>query len=131
MSTLQEQIQADFQKARKNKETEEALILSVVLGELDRQEQKVLSDENVVKLIKKISEDAEVTGQHNEVKILKKYLPELLTKERLIDIITVIISDNKLEGMRGLGVVMKTLKEQFINRYDGKMASQIAKELLA
>ena len=130
MKKLIDKIKDDFQKSRKSKNKERSLLLSVVLGEIDRAPSKNLTNDDIVKIIKKIQSDALLTGKDKEAKMLAKYLPQMLTKEELTNAINIIIRNNDLKGMKGMGVIMNELKKLFPNRYDGKLVSEIAKKEL-
>lgn len=60
-----------------------------------------------------------------DVVVLEKYLPEMLDEEDLRKV----AEASKLLGWK-MPDMMKHLRDQFPNRYDGKLASTIAKEIL-
>ena len=60
-----------------------------------------------------------------DVIVLEKYLPEMLDEEALRDIAAAML----LQGKK-MPDMMKHLRTDFPNQYDGKLASTIAKEIL-
>lgn len=60
-----------------------------------------------------------------DVIVLEKYLPEMLDEEALRDIAAAML----LQGKK-MPDMMKHLRTDFPNQYDGKLASSIAKEIL-
>src|SRR5437588_6702843 len=62
-----------------------------------------------------------------EAKILDEYLPVGLTREELQSAIAAQIS----AGASQIGPIMKSLREQFGARLDGKLASELIKQALA
>ena len=59
---------------------------------------------------------------------LEGLLPTALGEEQLRDTIRQIVEET---GATSLGPVMKTLGERYAGQYDGKMASTLAREILA
>lgn len=61
-----------------------------------------------------------------EIAILEEFLPKQLSEEKLRYIIQAMIND----GLSSLGLIMKVLKANYAGQYNGKVASNIIKELL-
>lgn len=101
----------------------ESTLLGTLIGELSRNKLKDFSDELVIKAIKKMIE----TGSEDEIEILEKFLPSILSEDELEVIIKEIISTNSYSGMKDMGKVMKHLTENYLGRYDGKIASDLVK----
>lgn len=60
-----------------------------------------------------------------DILVLENYLPEELTEEDLREMAAAhLLSGDKMPAM------MKNLRENFVGRFDGKLASTIAKEIL-
>jgi len=135
--TLQEQIKSDMVNAMKSKDQEVLGLLRVVSGEFPRTEhyQKVskdLPDNEVIKILRKMSENAKEQGNENEVKILGKYLPEMLDSDQIGLILTDIIATNGFSGMKDMGKVMGKIKTLPIaSQIDGKIASDLLKKMLS
>lgn len=126
--SIQEQIKADFVSAMKEQNKEIKLLLSVVIGEMDRVN-KVLTDEQVISVVKKMIEGAKTTNNLDEVAILEKYLPKQLSEEQLNGLISALIFSNNYTA-KDMGKIMSSLKESHAGQYDGKLASSLVKELL-
>ena len=78
-----------------------------------------------------MSENATELGNLEEVEILDKYLPKMLEELQVRTIVGGIIQKNGFTEMRVMGRVMGTLKTHPMTaQIDGKLASQITKELL-
>ena len=65
------------------------------------------------------------------MKYLEEYLPQMMTNEKLENIIDSAISDLGLSTMKDMGKVMGYLKETFPNQYDAKHASTYIKSKLS
>jgi len=126
---LQEKIKADMVAAMKNKNEDVKSLLRVVLGEFN-QIGKEVSDEDAIRIIKKMKENAIEMGNQIEVDILDPYLPSMLEPKQLEILIKGIIQKNSFEGMKDMGKVMGELKTNYGSTYDGKLASDIVRNNL-
>lgn len=66
-----------------------------------------------------------------EISILSEYLPKQLTREKLKEKITKIVSDLGATSMKDMGIVMKEAKAQIGTAADGRTINEVVKELLA
>lgn len=141
--TLYEKIKADCLVLRKEQQKEEAGVLLVVLGEAETKAKQVkpamleadgsLPDHEVLKIIKKNIDDAITTlnAKKDNRKaqltrdLLEPYMPQMLTAEELQDILTSAVE------VENLGTAMKFLKENYAGKYDGKIASEVARNMFA
>jgi uncharacterized protein YqeY len=102
-----------------NRETTDEDIINAVKRELKMATQSKESGAPFNKLIFSISEE---------------FLPKIMTEEELTKTIEVIINDLLKSGSeknpRLMGNIMKVLKTDYKDLYDGKMASQLTKKLL-
>lgn len=61
-----------------------------------------------------------------EISYLEEFLPQQISADKLRDILT---SYKTQENPKNMGEVMKYLKTNFEGQYDGKLASDLAKEI--
>lgn len=127
--TIQEQINIDLKNAMLNKDNNKRDLLRVVIGEINRID-KNLSDEQVIKIIKKMFENAVELGNVTEQEILNTYLPKMLSIDELTSIINNFIKDNNLTSVKETGKVMQFLKQTYNSLYDGKDVNNILKQIL-
>jgi len=126
-------LKAERISAMKEKNTIKKNILSTLIGEIERENKSGngdLSETKIMKIIKKMVDNNITTGDFEENKYIDIYLPKMLSDEDLETIISKIISDNNLEGMKAMGVIMKNLNQNYAGQFDGKNASIISKKLL-
>lgn len=71
-----------------------------------------------------------VESYQQEVDILKKYMPSMLSEDELNDIIDNVISSTKAESIKDFGNVMKEITPLVKNRCDMKELSNSIKERL-
>ena len=133
--SLQSKIREDMVAAMKLRDRDTVDLLRVVAGEFGREMKDVrieLTDNQAISILKKMKENAIELGNLNEVEILDKYLPQMLGELQVKTIVGGIIQKNGYTEMRDMGKVMGTLKTHPMTaQIDGKLASQITKELLA
>ena len=132
--SLQSQIREDMVTAMKTRDTEVVSLLRVVAGEFGREMKtgKELSDNEAIKVIRKMSENAKELGNLNEVLILKKYLPTMLEEKQIEVIVAGIITQNGYSGMQYMGRIMGEIKKlPMAAQIDGKLSSGIVKTLLS
>jgi len=127
---LKEIILNDRLIAMKARDNETNLILSTLIGELDRLD-KNPSYDLIIRTIKKIIEE---NTMHNinpfETELLSKYLPKMLSDVELIEIINKQITDNSYSTIKDMGKIMKFLSENHSGQYNGQTASNIIKSVL-
>lgn len=129
--SLQSQIREDMVNAMKSRDTETVSLLRVVAGEFGRIG-KDLSDEEATKVIRKMVENAKELGNRGEVDILDKYLPQMLGEQQIKTLVGGIIQSNGFSGTQDMGKVMGEIKKHpAAAQIDGKIASQIVRELLS
>ena len=66
-----------------------------------------------------------------QMKYLEEYLPQMMSNEKLENVIDTAIRDLGLSTMKDMGKVMGYLKETFPNQYDAKYASTYIKSKLS
>jgi len=128
---IQEQIKQELRASMVGGNKELTSLLRVILGEFSR-EGKELSDEQALKVIKKMRDNAvELKNEFEEIE-LNRYLPSMLELKELREMIKYIIEVNELSGMQNMGRVMGELSKSKENsRIDKSTASQIVRELLS
>lgn len=133
-------LKKDRIQAMKDKETAKKDLLGVLIGDATK-EAKQPEDAKVVAMVKKFIKNSEETlavcvrvgnsigetAARAEINILEAYLPKQLTIEGLRTAVKYAVEFNNATDM---GSVMKYLKDNHEGRYDGKLASQMAKEIL-
>jgi uncharacterized protein YqeY len=139
---LLEKLKKESLQARKDKDQVKASLLSTVLSQVKTiaidDGHREPNDQDVIQVVKKflkgieenlelgkagkLSQDA-IEQAELEKKILLEFLPKQLSKEEIKEII-------QKSGAKNVGEAMKYLKEHYPDQFDGKTASQIAKEVL-
>ena len=151
--SLMNKLRVDNLKARKEKNAVIANLLTTLVSEAamigKNNGNRETTDEETLRVVKKFLDNAVETrdlliknganpnratcdwqpidGVNLEINILKSYMPEQLTPNALRDLIVTFKSENPGANM---GTIMKHLQTYWSGCYDGKLANQIAKEVL-
>lgn len=113
-------------------------LLSVVIGELDRlPTRENPTEEQIYSVIKKMYESSQYLVENNlseeskiEYEYLKNYIKVQLTEDQIKSIIESIDKSEVTNNEKYvIGKVMKYFKDNYAGQYDGKLVSQIVKEL--
>lgn len=112
-------------------------LLGVLLGEIDRlpiPRTQSPTEDQIYAIVKKLHEGAELLASKDwseEAKIEYAYLKDYIKQQLGRSEIEVIIADLILQQPNAnIGLVMKYFKDNYSGQYDGKLVSQIAKEML-
>ena len=136
MSELADKIKADMLTARKARDTFTVKALSTLYGEVEgiaKKKNEPISDELVVATVKKflanLKESEGQTGRldllgaiRSEIELLEQYVPQQMDEDELRALLTA-------ENPANIGAAMQFLKANYAGLYDGKMASQVAREV--
>ncbi|MBL0708946.1 MAG: GatB/YqeY domain-containing protein [Sulfurimonas sp.] len=145
--TLREVINQDIKEAMKAKNTKkrDALrLLTSAFKQIEVDERKVLSDDDVIKIIqtqvkrrddaavqfKAASREDLVKIELDEIEIYTPYLPAQLSDEELSSAIKDIIQKVGASSMKDMGKVMGSSSKELAGKADGKRISECVKSLL-
>ena len=130
---LQAQIKKDLSSAMKAKDDVKKDTLRVVIGELGRSDKKELSDDEVIKVLRKlIKYEKEVLDKKGDdidsayIKIIENYMPKMATDEEVKKWIEQNIDFSQFKNkMQAMGLIMK----HFGSLADGNMVRKILQEM--
>lgn len=145
--TLREQINDDIKTAMKEKNVEkrDALrLLSSAMKQIEVDERKELSDDDVVKIIQKqVKQRNDAMAQYRdagredlyekeaaEAAIFETYLPKQLSDEELESALRTIIAEVGAASMKEIGKVMGAASKALGAQADGKRINECAKKIL-
>lgn len=143
---LMDQIRAAQLEARKTRNATKAGLLTTLIGEAaaigKNDGNRETSDSEVVAVIKKFIKNIDLTLEAMrgrqldaavmtaEKEILEKFLPSQLSEDQLKAIVVALKKEYDA-GPKDMGKILGTLKMRHGGQYDGKMASDITKTVLA
>ena len=130
---LQNQMKKDLSGAIKAKDEKKKDALRVILGEFGRLDKKELSDDEIVKILKKLMKtEKEVLKQKGEtadsefIKVIENYLPKMATEEEITAWIHQNIDFSQFKNkMQAMGLIMK----HFGATADGNFVKKIIQKM--
>lgn len=150
--TIRQRLQNDLKESmRENDERRKTVIRLIMAGirnsEVDARTDGrggVVSDGDVMALIRREIKQHEeslsealkasradlVTEQTTELDLLKSYLPQQMTREQIVEIARQVIAEVKATTPKQQGEVMKALLPKVKDQADGKLVSEVVRELL-
>lgn len=149
MSTLENKIREALVEAvkLKHESAKSALrsIITAIQNEKTNGAFHELNDNDIIKIIQKLSKQRQESidiytqagrielaeAETKEKEILDSYLPQMLSDDKLKEVIDTIISNLGASTMKDMGRVMKELSSKYPNLYDGKVASNYIKTKLS
>ena len=144
---LRNQINQDVKEAMKAKDTKkrDALrLLTSAFKQIEVDERKELSDEDVIKIIqtqikrrndaasqyKDAGRDDLMQTELDEIAYYEVYLPTQLTDEELCNAINTIITEVGASTMKDMGKIMGMANKTLVGQADGKRISECVKQQL-
>ena len=144
---LFEKIQADMYQAMKNKETAVANTLRGMVAKLkdkkiEKREELTAAEELKVlqTLAKQRKESIKsfqdggrsdlVEQEEQELQIIERYLPQMLTDDEIKNIVKDSIAESGAQALADIGKVMPLVMKKGAGRIDGKKAQLFLRELL-
>jgi uncharacterized protein YqeY len=126
---LQDKIKKDLMEAMKAKDDDRKNTLRVIMGEFGRQDQKEISDADVIKIVKKlvksekeVMERSGATEPSPFIAIAEGYLPQLAGEEE----IRTWISDNiNFDEFKNKMQAMKPIMQHFGSNADGNLVKKV------
>ncbi|HQE91620.1 MAG TPA: GatB/YqeY domain-containing protein [Anaerolineae bacterium] len=146
--SLKEQLQHDLQTAMRARDERRKSVLRMALTAIqlaEVEERGELSDAGVVNAIRKevrrredalemirqSGRDDIIAEDEAQLEILRSYLPQLLTAEEVAVIAREVIAEAGAASPADMGKVMKLLIPRVQGKADGRMVSQVVRDLLA
>ena len=145
--SLYETIQSDMYKAMKSSDKFKASTLRVALAKLKDKKIEKREDLNqneeikiIQNLVKQRKEAADIyekndrselmKNEMDELKILSMYLPQMMSEQKLNELIKEVISDVGATSMSDMGKVMPEVMKRSEGKADGKMSQTIVSNIL-
>lgn len=146
---LSKKIAEDLKQSIKNKDTVRLSTIRMVVAAIKNlaieKKTEVVDDGDVLKIIakqvkqhhesidsfKKGGREDLVEKEVKELEILKRFLPEQLSEEKIFEVIQRIVTETGASSNKDFGNVMKLSMEELKGRADGKIISSTVKKLLS
>jgi uncharacterized protein YqeY len=146
---LEQQISKDYIQAMKDKDKEKSAALSFLRAQLKNviieKRVEALEDADVITVLKKQLKQRQdsidqfekggrqdlVAKEKKEVEILKKYLPQELTAEKVQAVVEETVKELNAASLKDMGAVMKAVVLKLEGRADNKIVSDLVRKALA
>lgn len=138
--TIKEQINADFIAAYKAKEMGKKDFLGLIKGEIKLNEGRGIeaTDENVIKILTKMTKSAEAIMEakegkshaYLEIEWMKPYMPTMMSEDEIESKLHVYMSTCNADEMN-VGSIMKYFNSEFKGKVDNALLSKLVKEELS
>ena len=145
---LKEQLQHDLQDAMRARDEQRKLALRMALSAVQLAEVEQRSDlddaaivevirkevrrrEDALEMMRQAGRDDMIADDEAQVIILQSYLPKLMTEEEIEVIAREVIAKVQATSPADMGKVMKSLMPRVQGKADGRMVSQVVRDLLS
>ena len=146
--SIKNKLQSDIVNFLKSGEQETAGIIRFVmsfLNEAEKEKKDVLSDSEVIKILKKLIKKNEdsykqfseakrtdlAEKEKKEMDIISKYLPEEMGEEEIINLVKTTIKNTGATTVKDMGKVMSDIKKTHESSVDMSLVSKHVKNLLS
>jgi uncharacterized protein YqeY len=146
--SLKEKINQDLKEAMKAKDTKkrDALrLLTSAIKQIEVDERKELSDEDIIKIIQKqvkqrndsieqykeANRDDLVQKEQEEISFYEVYLPKQLSDEELKSALNEIIKEVGATSLKDMGKIMGIATKKLSGKADGKRINETVKKILS
>lgn len=146
--SLKDRLQEDWKAALKSGDRFKATVISgakAAILQVEKVDNSKLDDEAIIDILsREVKQRREailefekgnrqdlVDQYSKEVEILQKYLPEQLTSEEVAEIIKNAVKDTGAVSVREMGKVMAAIMPKVKGRSDGKLVSDLVKQILS
>ncbi len=145
--TLKQRVQQDLRDAMRARDESRKAALRMLLsavqlaeveaGELDDEGvqrvlmQEIRRRESALDLIRKGGREDLAAEETHQLEILRAYLPQMMDEEALRAEVQAVIAETGATSAADLGNVMKVLMPRIKGKADGRLANQLARELLS
>ncbi|MBC8317459.1 MAG: GatB/YqeY domain-containing protein [Desulfobulbaceae bacterium] len=130
--SLQEKIRSDLKDSMKAKDEARTSTLRILLGEFARQPQKVLQDQDVLAIVRKLvkSENETIaaggTGSATYLEVLEGYLPQQASEDDIREWVTANIDFSQFKSKMQ---AMKPIMAHFAGTTGGNTVKKILEEI--
>ena len=146
--SLKRQLQEDLKDALRARDERRKSVIRMGLAAIVNAEVEhggELDDEDVISVLRKEARQrldtlAELRDagrqdllaeEEAELEILEGYLPQLLSREEIVEEARQVIAEVGATGMKQMGAVMRQLMSNLKGRADGRIVNQVVRELLS
>ena len=135
-------------EASKKGDVDSTNILKLAISSIKNEEiakGSKLSDEEILKVLRKeeskikdsIAEftkmDREdlIARESKQLKVISSYLPKLMSREEIEKVVSKVVADTHVEGLKSMGAVMGIVMKELQGKADGSTVKEVVQEFLS
>lgn len=147
--SLLDQVNEEIKNAMKAKAKDRLTALrsiksALLLAQTEKDASENISEEKEMSILNKLAKQRKdaisifeeqgrsdlADDEKKELTVIEQFLPAQMEESEVRDIISAIVQSTGASGMKDMGRVMKDAMQELIGKADGKLISDITKELL-
>jgi len=146
--SLLETIKKDMIEASKKGDVDSTNILKLAIASIKNEEiakGSKLSDEEILKVLRKeeskikdsIAEFTKmgrkdlIERESRQLKVISSYLPKLMGREEIEKVVSKVVADTHVEGLKSMGAVMGIVMKELQGKADGSTVKEVVQEFLS
>ena len=146
--SLLETIKKDMIEASKKGDVDSTNILKLAISSIKNEEiakGSKLSDEEILKVLRKeeskikdsIAEFTKmgrkdlIERESRQLKVISSYLPNLMSREEIEKVVSKVVADTHVEGLKSIGAVMGIVMKELQGKADGSTVKEVVQEFLS
>lgn len=146
--SLKERLQEDWKTALKARDSFKAGVISMAKAAIlhaEKADGSTLDDEAIITIVsREVKQRREailefekgnrqdlVDQNNKEIEILLQYLPQQLTSQEVAEIIKSAVKETGASSPKEMGMIMKLVTPKVKGRADGKLVSELVKQILS
>ena len=146
--SLLETIRKDMIEASKKGDVDSTNILKLAIASIKNEEiakGDKLSDEEILKVLRKeeskikdsIAEFTKmgrkdlIERESRQLKVISSYLPNLMSREEIEKVVSKVVADTHVEGLKSMGAVMSIVMKELQGKADGSTVKEVVQEFLS
>ena len=146
--SLLETIRKDMIEASKKGDVDSTNILKLAIASIKNEEiakGSKLSDEEILKVLRKeeskikdsiaeftkMGREDLIARESKQLKVISSYLPKLMSREEIEKVVSKVVADTHVEGLKSMGAVMGIVMKELQGKADGSTVKEVVQEFLS
>ncbi len=146
--SLLETIKKDMIEASKKGDVDSTNILKLAIASIKNEEiakGSKLSDEEILKVLRKeeskikdsiaeftkMGREDLIARESKQLKVISSYLPKLMSREEIEKVVSKVVADTHVEGLKSMGAVMGIVMKELQGKADGSTVKEVVQEFLS
>jgi len=146
--SLLETIKKDMIEASKKGDVDSTNILKLAISSIKNEEiakGSKLSDEEILKVLRKeeskikdsiaeftkMGREDLIARESKQLKVISSYLPKLMSREEIEKVVSKVVADTHVEGLKSIGAVMGIVMKELQGKADGSTVKEVVQEFLS